>query len=86
MIHNTDEQATQNLGNNGSHACWLCHTKVILCLLRVRKATRLSVCVDKNEQDVYLWEHIIAFLEDEDIEAEVFWENNPEDRTHTSEQ
>jgi len=52
----------------------------------VRKATRLSVCVDKNEQDVYLWEHIIAFLEDEDIEAEVFWENNPEDRTHTSEQ
>lgn len=38
---------------------------------------------DKNEQDVYLWEHIIAFLEDEGIEAEAFWENNPEERTHT---
>ena len=50
------------------------------------KVVRLCIELsDKDEQDVYLWEHIKGFLEDELIEAELFWGNDEEDRTHVPE-
>ena len=46
-----------------------------MSLTREKGDEVVCLCIeltDKNEQDVYLWEHIIAFLEDEDLGAEVF--------------